>query len=189
MPTALPLTRGRIVEEAIALLDDEGAESLSMRRLAARLGTSTMSTYHHVPDKAALVEAVAEAVMTNLEQPAEDVPWEDAVRRMSRSFRSLTLEHPAAFRVMLAGERPAALTRTAARVVSRLEASGFAAADALIAFRVLMRYLLGSTMVESDSHMAPAALQRTFDFGLESMIAGIAASPRAPRPSKPSGAR
>src|SRR6516165_10640034 len=68
MPT-VPLTRERIVDEAIALIDAEGANALSMRRLAVRLGTSTMSTYHHIPDKQALRDAIAERLMADLAEP------------------------------------------------------------------------------------------------------------------------
>ena len=73
LPTQLPLTRDRIVEEAMALVDEEGPDALSMRRLAVRLGTSTMSTYHHLPDKRSLLEAIAEQVMAELETPDDDV--------------------------------------------------------------------------------------------------------------------
>jgi AcrR family transcriptional regulator len=82
MPT-IPLTRDRIVEEAIALVDEEGAAALSMRRLAARLGTSTMSTYHHLPDKQALREAIAVRIMSELAEPAPDTSWDEALREMA----------------------------------------------------------------------------------------------------------
>jgi AcrR family transcriptional regulator len=172
---AAPLTPERIVDEAIALLDAEGPEALSMRRLAARLGTSTMSTYHHVPDKQTLIEAIAERIMSELERPSDDVPWDEAVRRMATSFRGLTQAHPAVFRVLLSsGERPTALVRTADDVVHRLEAAGFDPESALLTFRTLIRYLLGSTVLENDSPLNRASQDHTFRYGLEVIIAGIA---------------
>jgi AcrR family transcriptional regulator len=171
---AAPLSRARIVDEAIALVDAEGPEALSMRRLAARLGTSTMSTYHHVPDKQALIEAIAERVMSELEQPPDEVPWEEAVGRMAVSFRALTHAHPAVFRVLLSGERPAALVRTAEGVVHRLVAAGFDADEAVMTFRTFIRYLIGSTVLEADSPLAHDSQDETFHHGMEVLMAGVA---------------
>ena len=154
---ARPLSVERIVAEAIALLDEEGAEALSMRRLAARLGTSPMSTYHHVPDKAALIEAIAEQVMGELERPPADVPWDQVVRRMAASFRSLTSTHPAVFRVLLSGPRPSALIRTADDVVHRFEEAAF------------------SPVLEGEGRVTAAAQDETFAYGLDAIIAGIQA--------------
>ena len=172
---ARPLSVERIVAEAIALLDEEGAEALSMRRLAARLGTSPMSTYHHVPDKAALIEAIAEQVMGELERPPADVPWDQVVRRMAASFRSLTSTHPAVFRVLLSGPRPSALIRTADDVVHRFEEADFSPAEAALSFRTIIRYLIGTTVLEGEGRVTAAAQDETFAYGLDAIIAGIQA--------------
>ncbi len=170
---ATALSLDRIVDEAIALVDSEGAEALTMRRLATQLGTSTMSTYHHVPDKQALIEAIAERVISDLEQPPDDVPWPDAVRRMAASFRALTLAHPAVFQVLLSGQRPVALTRTAEGVVHRLEAAGFSPQDAVLTFRTLIRYLIGTTLLEADGNIDPTHRDETFRYGMDVLIDGI----------------
>ncbi len=175
LPAAERLTRSRIVEEAVALLDEEGAESLSMRRLASRLGVSPMSLYHHVADKAALVDGIAEHLMAQLEVPDESVPWDAAIRTMATSFRSLTMRHPAAFRVLLGRERPAAMLRTAEIVVARLVAAGFEEGAAVTTFRVVVRFLLGSVMVESTPRLPMSQLDETFERGLSVLIAGIGA--------------
>lgn len=176
------LTRDRIVEEAIALLDDEGPAALSMRKLALRLGVSTMSTYHHVADKEALVEAIAEHVMASLERPEPDAAWPDAVRTLAWSFRGLTVRHPAVFRVLLSGPRPSALLRTADDVRSLLEDRGFAPAEALLVFRTFIRYLMGSTLVEiggiggaGSATGDRAAGDEQFRYGLEAIIVGVEA--------------
>jgi AcrR family transcriptional regulator len=161
------------VDEAIALVDAEGADALTMRRLATQLGTSTMSTYHHVPDKQALIEAIAARIIAQLDQPPEDAAWTEAVRQMAASFRSLTHAHPAVFRVLLSGQRPIALTRTAEEVVHRLETAGFTSADAVLTFRTFIRYLLGSTLLESDSPLDSDLQDDTFRYGLDVLIAGI----------------
>lgn len=176
-----PLSRERIVDEAIALLDDEGPAALSMRRLALRLGVSTMSTYHHVADKDTLVEAIADRVMSELERPAPNSSWPDAVRTLAWSFRSLTVAHPNVFRVLLSGPRPAALLRTADDVRALLEQRGFDEDDSLLVFRTFIRYLMGSTLAELGGFgggagtRGRAAAERQFDYGLEAIIAGVQA--------------
>lgn len=177
-----PLSRDRIVDEAIALLDDEGPSALSMRKLAQRLGVSTMSTYHHVTDKDDLVEAIAERVMQSLARPAPDASWPDAVRTLAWSFRALTIEHPAVFRVLLGGPRPTALLRTADDVRALLERRGFGEDDSLLVFRTFIRYLMGSTLAElggfgggADTRGTEAA-ERQFGYGLEAIISGVQAS-------------
>ena len=57
--TRTPLTLDHIVTTAIDLIEAEGPDALSMRRLATRLGSSPMATYHHVADRQALMEAVS----------------------------------------------------------------------------------------------------------------------------------
>src|SRR5438270_9156626 len=60
------LTRERVCEAALALVDEEGLEALSMRRLGARLGVEAMSLYRHVRDKADLIDALHAAVLGDL---------------------------------------------------------------------------------------------------------------------------
>jgi AcrR family transcriptional regulator len=174
--TRQQLSRARIVDEAVALLDNEGTKALSMRRLAAQLGCGTMSIYHHVPDKAALGEAIAERLMDDLARPATDEAWDDAIRTMAGSFRQLTRQHPDAFQLLLSGPRPAALVRIADDVVERLISAGFSEAAAQTAFRSLIRYLLGTVLVEHDARAETADLDKVFGDGLDLMLAGIAAS-------------
>ena len=171
------------MDEAIALLDAEGPEALSMRRLATRLGVSTMSTYHHVAGKADLVDGIAERIMGAMEVPPATAPWDAAVSTMARSFRQLTWQHPSAFRVLLGRERPAALVRTEDDVVARLVAAGFEPAEALTTFRILVRFLLGSVMVEATPRRTRAELDATFEQGLEVLLAGVAARRAAGQPS------
>jgi AcrR family transcriptional regulator len=169
---SIPLTRDRIVDEAIALVDAEGANALSMRRLAARLGTSTMSTYHHIPDKQALREAIAERIMADLAEPDPGVAWDVALRELAWSFRSLTLAHPAVFQLLLDTPRPAALAAAAESTIKRLKAAGFSTEQAVIVFRTLIRYLLGVVVIEAD--IPPdEEHERTFSFGIDTLLRGI----------------
>ena len=62
-----PLSRERIVETALALVDAEGIDALSMRRLGAELGVDPMAIYYYVPNKATLLDAIVEAVMSEID--------------------------------------------------------------------------------------------------------------------------
>ncbi|NLA34694.1 MAG: TetR family transcriptional regulator [Actinobacteria bacterium] len=187
MPTSSPattnsLSRERIVDEAIALLDEEGEGALSMRRLAQRLGVSTMSTYHHVKDKEALLDLVTSRVMADLELPAPDASWQDAVRTMCWSFRHLTHAHPAVFRMVLARPRPAGMLVTSQNVRSVLTDRGLDDERATIIFRCCVRYLLGSTLGEVGGFgglgidRKTEDARRVFEAGVEALIAGFDAT-------------
>jgi TetR/AcrR family transcriptional regulator, tetracycline repressor protein len=105
---AKPLTRGGIVEAALAIVDEEGLEALSMRRLAAALGADPMAFYNHLPNKAALYDAIVEAIVVDIEVPAAalSLPLGDFFLLAGRAFRESLLRHPRA--VSLLATRPLA---------------------------------------------------------------------------------
>ena len=59
----MALDRQRIVAEAVALLDADGLDGVTLRKLAARLGVQAPTLYWHIPNKAALITAIAEAIL------------------------------------------------------------------------------------------------------------------------------
>ena len=69
---AEPLARERIVAAAMKIIDAEGLDALSMRRLGAELGVNPMAAYHYVPNKAALYDLVLEAVMAGVDTETID---------------------------------------------------------------------------------------------------------------------
>jgi AcrR family transcriptional regulator len=90
-----PLSRDRIVAAALRLVDAEGIEALSMRRLAADLGVSPMSIYHHVPGKDALLSGMVEAAFSEAPLPTLDEgTWQERVRELARAYRGLSRAHP-----------------------------------------------------------------------------------------------
>ena len=74
-----PVTRARIFATALALLDREGPAALSMRRLGEVLGVEAMSLYHHVPNKAAILDGLFEAVLAELPPAPPATGWREAV--------------------------------------------------------------------------------------------------------------
>lgn len=99
-----PLSRERIVDTALALVDAEGLEALSMRRLGTELGMDPMAVYYYMPNKAALLDAVVEAVMAEIDLSVDD-PSEPARERLVRAamaYAAVLIRHSNALPVLLA---------------------------------------------------------------------------------------
>ncbi|WP_212735224.1 TetR/AcrR family transcriptional regulator [Herbidospora galbida] len=88
-----PLSRRRIVEEAVALLDAEGADRLTMRRLAERLGTGSTTLYWHVKTKDDVLDLALDAIFAAVPIP-EDQEWRAGVTRLIGDWRATLLRHP-----------------------------------------------------------------------------------------------
>ena len=69
------LTREGVIAAAISLADEQGIDHLSMRGLARHLGVEAMSLYHHLADKAVLLDAMVDSVFAEVELPAADGDW------------------------------------------------------------------------------------------------------------------
>ncbi|MFJ1868773.1 TetR/AcrR family transcriptional regulator [Streptomyces sp. NPDC088097] len=94
-PRTPALNRAAIVREAIAMLDENGIEALSMRKLGARLGAGATSMYRHVDTKDELLELAVDEVLGEIVLPeADDGNWREAVTACAGSFRATALRHP-----------------------------------------------------------------------------------------------
>jgi AcrR family transcriptional regulator len=91
-----PLTRERILSTALSMVDEEGIEALSMRRLARELGVDPMAIYHHLPNKRALLSGLIEEVFSEMRmlEPEEIRSWRERVRAWARAFRDVARSHP-----------------------------------------------------------------------------------------------
>ncbi|MCM1969838.1 MULTISPECIES: TetR/AcrR family transcriptional regulator [Streptomyces] len=90
------LSIDRIVEAAVRLADEHGLEALSMRRVAAELGTGTMSLYRYVPGKGELLDLMLDRVQRPSEDAADlgDGGWRSALEAMARENLALYRRHP-----------------------------------------------------------------------------------------------
>src|SRR5438046_5601477 len=90
-----PLSRERVLDAAIALVDRDGLDALSMRKLAQALGVEAMSLYNHVANKGDLVNAMVDRVIGEIELPeGPDAEWEPAIRACAISAHEAFLRHP-----------------------------------------------------------------------------------------------
>ena len=95
------LTAERIRDEALRLIDAEGLEAFSTRRLGAALGCEAMAIYWYYPSKDALLDAVVEALIARLPvEPSTPGDWIDAFRKLAHGYRRLAHRHPNAFALL-----------------------------------------------------------------------------------------
>lgn len=151
------LSRGRIVTEAVHLLDADGIDALSMRSLGARLGAGATSLYRHVASKDELIELAVDEVFGELEVPAAAGPddWRTALTTTADSLRAMVLRHPwfasVVGQVGLAYLGPN-MMRMSDRVLGILGAAGFGVTEADRAMKALVAYVMGMATSEAAWH-------------------------------------
>jgi AcrR family transcriptional regulator len=89
-----PLSRERILQAALRMADEGGIESLSMRKLAQKLGVQAMSLYNHVANKDDLLDGIVDRVVSEIEVPDFSLDWKTAMRRRAISAHEVLLRHP-----------------------------------------------------------------------------------------------
>ena len=145
-----PLTRQRILKAALRLVDREGLEALSMRRLGQAVGVEAMSLYNHVPNKAAVLDGLVELLLGELEIPGPEAgDWRERIRRICYSYRRIAHAHPHAFSLAVTRSynTPATLRQVEA-TLQILHAAGFDAETALHAFQTCTSYVSGYVLAE-----------------------------------------
>ena len=151
------LSKGRIVEAAAVVADRGGIAAVSMRSVAAELGVEAMSLYHHVANKSALLDSLADWAFEQISAPDVDAPWRPAMASRARSARSVLVAHPWALGMIEARPRPGTpLLRHFDRVLGCLLNSGFSAALATHLFSALDAYIYGFALTESTLPFTPA---------------------------------
>ena len=88
------ITRDAVLAAALEIIDRDGTDALSMRRLARALNRDPMILYRHAPNKAALLDGVAETVLAQLHVDSADPDWAGQLRQVARRYRALALAHP-----------------------------------------------------------------------------------------------
>jgi AcrR family transcriptional regulator len=95
-----PLTRDRVLAEAVALADRDGIEGLSMRKLGQELGVDAMALYRHVRHKDDLLDGIVEVIVAEIDRVEPDGTWKPALRNQVMAARRVMLLHPWARRVL-----------------------------------------------------------------------------------------
>ncbi|MGO1311447.1 MAG: TetR/AcrR family transcriptional regulator, partial [Brevibacterium aurantiacum] len=106
------LNRERLVDAALALVDDDGSEALSMRTLAARVDRQVSSLYNHVSGRTELIELMRARIVADIDvaafasvgTSARAIPWERALEFWARSYLRAFAAHPNLIRLLATTE-------------------------------------------------------------------------------------
>ncbi|HVE64712.1 MAG TPA: TetR/AcrR family transcriptional regulator C-terminal domain-containing protein [Mycobacteriales bacterium] len=147
--------RPQILQVALDLIDREGAQALTMRRLAEELGTSPMSLYGNVIDRDDVLDGLYDLILREVDlSGADDLPWQQWVRRAWGSYRAALLRHPNALTAIM--RRPLATTpgmaySAATELPLRVFRNAGLSPDAAVhAYRMLNAFVFGTTVVEAN---------------------------------------
>ena len=157
--TREPLTRDRVIEAALRLMDEEGLEAVSMRRVAREVGVEAMSLYHHVEDKEDLLDGICERVMADFDFPEPVDDWAENCRRGARAWRRLLQRHPAVMRLFAEQRGPVRSVdsmRPMEFALRILKSSGLSDRDTAQAFHAFGGYIQGFVMMELGSIVGTA---------------------------------
>lgn len=147
----VPLSKERVVAEAMRLADQEGVDGLSMRRLASELGAGAMSLYHYVANKDNLLDAMIDVVFSEIDLPDPRQDWRTAMRARALSARQVLAAHPWAISQMEARTTPGpANLRHREAVLGCLRGAGFSVVMATHANWMLDSYLYGHALQEAS---------------------------------------
>jgi AcrR family transcriptional regulator len=140
------LTRDRVVEAALQLIDAEGVDALTMRRLGQELGVEGMALYTHVQNKDDLLDAVAGRVLSEFELP--DPPptaWQDRIRAVVMAWAGLQDRHPRAFTLIYRSRSPDTWNvRPTEEIYDALRSAGFDDLETANAYLTLIFLLDGA---------------------------------------------
>ncbi|MFE6821715.1 TetR/AcrR family transcriptional regulator C-terminal domain-containing protein [Streptomyces sp. NPDC057690] len=149
----LGLTREKVIAAAVKVIDREGHDSFSLRRLAAELDIEAMSLYNHVPNKEALLDGVAEMLLARIDFSGADAgTWQDRIRAHAVAFRAAAKEHPKAFQLVCTRptQSPAAL-ETIRSALGGFAELGLAPEEQVHALRSYVAFIVGTIMRELGS--------------------------------------
>jgi AcrR family transcriptional regulator len=149
------ITRDMVLAAALEIMDRDGADALSMRVLARALGRDPMILYRHAPNKAALLDGVAETILAQLYVDPADPDWAAQLRTVGRDYRALALAHPHVVPLLVTRPlatplalRPLGTLRPLEDILALLTRAGFTGPDALHIYRALFGFLHGHILNE-----------------------------------------
>ena len=173
------LTRDTVLATALRLVDSEGVEALTMRRLGQELARDPMALYRYADSRAALLDGVAETVLAELAVVTDGADWQVQLRRTGHDFRRLALAHPHVVPLIVArplatplGLRPLGTLRPLEQILGLLSAAGFAPDRALHVYRAYFGLLHGHVLNELQEVLVePQATDVLLRLGLDRLPA------------------
>jgi AcrR family transcriptional regulator len=172
-----PLSLGQIVEAAVKVIDAEGLEAFSMRRLGQELGAGATSIYWHVRDKDQLIDLVLDEILAEVELREDPAwTWRERAANVAREFRAVLRRHPNLAAVF--GSRisigPNTL-RGIEHMLAVLRSAGFAGTDLTLAFSAVLNFAMGTGIMESRGLTGPETEGKSEE-EVQQMFVGMLAS-------------
>jgi AcrR family transcriptional regulator len=161
------LTRERIIAAALRVMDTDGLEAVSMRRIAREVGVEAMSLYHHVRDKEDVLDGICEAVMQEFEYPDEAGDISERLRAGARSYRRILQAHPDVMRLFAERHGPARSSPDSYRpmefALRLFREAGLSDRDCVQAFHAFGGYIQGFVMMEGGTIASSEPVNRKQD--------------------------
>jgi TetR/AcrR family tetracycline transcriptional repressor len=146
------LTRGKVLDAALRLADEQGLAALSMRKVAAAVGVEAMSLYNHVANKGDLLDGLTARVFEEVAVPTPSLPWESRVRSLAEGLYASFARHPVVVRALAAQDanpRSAGALRVIDALLHALLDAGLSEEAAARGYRSLLGMLFGSVLTGS----------------------------------------
>jgi TetR/AcrR family tetracycline transcriptional repressor len=172
MSSIMVLTREQIARAALELLDEEGLDSLTVRKVANKLGVQHGALYWHVKHKQALLDEVAEAILREefgaVEEPVEPAGWEEWLLKLAGRLRKALLAHRDGAAVVATSQSKSTVTTLSAigdKMVATLHKAGFDLKDAAVIYYTVVSYIFGLAVQEQGVSSYEAVKQEIENSG------------------------
>jgi AcrR family transcriptional regulator len=146
------LSRDRVVDIALTIVDRDGLDGLTMRRLAGELGVEAMSLYHWFPNKAAILDELVEVALRETAAvvgSSADGGWRQSLRALAVAHRHVLLAHPNTIPCMNSGPgKSVESMRVIERMLDVLRRDGFSPVMAVQAMQAVFAYITGAVSAE-----------------------------------------
>ena len=198
-PHRLALTRELIEVAALDLIEQDGLDAFSTRRLGERLGCQAMSIYHHFPSKAHILDALVDRVLASIQVPKRSMKPAARVRQLARSWRQAALAHPRLYPYLSMHRWNSEIgAKFLSEILACFHEAGLEPEVCARQFRVLCYFVLGATLdeisgygngsssmrpvgdedllqrypqvAEAGRYFKPEHFERTFELGLDMFL-------------------
>ena len=189
------LTRPKVLDAALAIIDKTGADEVTMRGVADAVGVTPMALYNHFSSKRDLLEAISESVIGAAEFDGHQANWRDQVQHCFAVLRELCLRHPGLPRLLeFEGAVPASVVAPMEVTVRALREAGLDNLDSVRTYLLLTGFTLAqaayqtrpipdlnpSAKIRTERLELPAAwdFDASFAFGIALILNGVEANVR-----------
>lgn len=155
------LTRGEVLTAAVDLIEKDGPEALTMRKLAAAVDVEVMSLYNHVKNKNDVLDGVTGVFFEQIAPPVRSGAWADDLRAFAAVFRNAALRYPRTASIALTREAISdSGQNVTAAILTILDSTGRSRADCVKLVRVFTSFAVGAVLRELSAGVTTSSLER-----------------------------